>query len=252
MLSLLRCHIVLVGVLVPIGVAGAQPNPRTARIGIDSAGSGFVRVDFGDPTRPLWSVCRPGAASGAASESDAPRAMMHPLESHATGATRSALESGFAGGGWSVSETPAERRSAAVTSSLSSGAVTPDAAKPKTVEDAPGSSRRWSDCVFLGRSEPWLSAPLAVWDGGSAGMGRDADDDGGDEGPICEEDARCSPEPAQVPTAVVGVRVVKATVSCPRAPRPKHDFIGVPPSSLGAADDGYPSLPFEPPRRVSA
>ena len=101
----------------------------------------------------------------------------------------------------------------------------------------------WSDCEGIDGVERAVFDPPAR---SSGGMSRQLDDE--DEAPICDGGTRCSPVPTERSRVVSGLTVAKAIAPPPRTLRHLPDVRSAPPASLGAADDGYPSAPFEPPR----
>ncbi|MFH2007460.1 MAG: hypothetical protein ABI333_12820 [bacterium] len=83
--------------------------------------------------------------------------------------------------------------------------------------------------------------------GMGVGVGMSSEDD--EEPPVCTDDARCSPVPTERSAGVYVFRVVKA-IALPAQLLPCRAVdVAVPPGCIGRADDGYPSTPFEPPRR---
>ena len=102
----------------------------------------------------------------------------------------------------------------------------------------------WTDCALIGEAEPRMPASSA---GMGVGVGMSSEDD--EEPPICTDDARCSRVPTQRSEGVYVISVIKAVTPTARLlPRRRVEAEG-PPDSIGRADDGYPSPPFEPPRR---
>jgi hypothetical protein len=103
----------------------------------------------------------------------------------------------------------------------------------------------WSDCEGIdGLQRGELDSPVRR----GGGMSSQFDDD--DEAPICDGGTRCSPVPTEDSRAVRGLSFAKAIAPPSHVSLCCADSYKAPPASIGAADDGYPCAPFEPPRPV--
>ena len=85
--------------------------------------------------------------------------------------------------------------------------------------------------------------------GSTGGMSSQFDED--DEEPICGGGAQCGPVPTERSHVVSALNAAKAIVPPARLLPRDPDLQRTPPRSLGAADDGHPRPPFEPPRAAA-